>query len=122
MKSFPSFSQLRLRPLLVIGELLLIAALAFIASQRQLIMVFFLPLGVGLVLTFLRWPYIGLIISSLAGVVIPFLGPSGLNVTMILVTLLLGLWLLDMMPRRHQIRLAPSRTVWPILAFLVVAA
>jgi hypothetical protein len=122
MKAFLDLSQLRLRPLLVVGELLLIAALAFMASQRQLTLIFFLPLGVGLVLVLLRWPSLGLVIASVAGLVVPFLGPSGLNVTMILVALLLGLWLLDMVVRRDQRRLAPSRTVWPLLSFLLVAA
>jgi hypothetical protein len=121
MKPFLGVSQLRLRPLLVVGELLLIAALASMASQRQLTLVLFLPLGVGLVLTFLRWPSLGLIIAALAGMVVPFLGPSGLNVTMILVALLLGLWLLDMMVLQRQIQLAPSRTVWPLLSFIVIA-
>ena len=113
--------QLRLNLLFVAGELLLIAALAFMASQRQLTLVILMPLGVGLVLTFLRWPSLGLIVASLAGLVVPLYGPSGLNVTMILIALLLGLWLLDMMARRHQIQLAPSRTVWPLLSFLAVA-
>ena len=121
MKPFLGVSQLRLRPLLVVGELLLIAALAFMASQRQLTLVLFLPLGVGLVLTFLRWPSLGLIVASLAGMVVPFFGPSGLNVTMILVALLLGLWLLDRVVHQRQIRLVPSRTVWPLLSFLVIA-
>jgi hypothetical protein len=121
MKPFLDVSQLRLRPLLVVGELLLIAALAFMASQRQLTLVLFLPLGVGLVLTFLRWPPLGLVVASVAGMVVPFLGPSGLNVTMILVALLLGLWLLDLMVAQSQIRLAPSRTLWPLLSFLVLA-
>jgi len=121
MKPVLGVSQLQLRPLLIVSELLLIAALAFMASQRQLTLVLFVPLGIGLVLTFLRWPSLGLIIASLAGMVVPFYGPSGLNVTMILIALLLGLWLLDMMARQHQIQLAPSRTVWPLLSFLVVA-
>ena len=121
MKSFLDVSQLRLRPVFVVGELLFIAGLAFIASQRQLKLVLFLPLGVGLVLTFLRWPSLGLIIASLAGMVVPFYGPSGLTVTMILVALLLGLWLLDMVVRQRDIRLVPSRTVWPLLSFLVIA-
>ena len=56
MNPLPGLSQLRLRPLLVISELLLIAALAFVASQRQLALVFLIPVGIGLVLTFLRWP------------------------------------------------------------------
>ena len=114
-------TQLWLRPLLVIGLLLLSTALAFMASQRQLTLVLYLLLGAGLVLTFLRWPSLGLIVASLAGMVVPLYGPSGLNVTMILVALLLGLWLLDMVVRQRQIRLALSRTVWPLLSFLVIA-
>ncbi len=121
MKPFLDLSQLRLRPLLVVGELLLIAALAFVASQRQLTLVLILPLGIGVVLAFLRWPSLGLLIASVAGLVVPFLGPSGLNVTMILIGLLLGLWLLDMIVSQRQIQLVPSRTVWPLLTFLVVA-
>jgi hypothetical protein len=121
MKLFMDLSKLWLRPLFVVGELLLIAALAFMASQRELKLVLVLPLGVGLVLSFLRWPSLGLIVATLSGMVIPFLGPSGLTVTMILIALLLGLWLLDMMVLQHQIQLAPSRTVTPLLAFVVVA-
>ena len=121
MKPFLGVSQFQLRPVLVVGELLLIAALAFMASQRQLKLVLFLPLAVGLVLSFLRWPPLGIILASLAGMVVSYVGPSGLNVTMILVGLLLGLWLLDMMVNQRQIRLAPSRTLWPLLSFLVVA-
>ena len=84
MKPFPSVSQHQLRPLIVVGGLLLIAALAFMASQRQLTLVLLLPLGVGLVLILLRWPPLGLIIASVAGMVVPFTGPSGLNLTVIL--------------------------------------
>ncbi len=113
--------QLRLNLLFVAAELVLIAALAFMASQRQLTLVILMPLGVGLVLTFLRWPSLGLIVTSLAGLVVPLYGPSGLNATMILIALQLGLWLLDMTARRHQIQLARSRTVWPLLSFLAVA-
>jgi hypothetical protein len=110
-----------LRPLLVMGLLLLSLALAFIASQGQLALVLYLLLGVGLVLIVLRWPRVFLIVASLAGLVVPYVGPSGLNVTMILVALLLGLWLLDMVVRQRQIRLVPSRAVWPLLSFLVIA-
>src|SRR5215204_3330348 len=121
MKSFLGVSQLRLRPLFITGELLLIAALAFMASQRQLALVLLLPLGFGMVLTFLRWPILGLIIAFVSGLTIPFLGPSGLNASMIFVALLLGLWLLDMVAIQSEIRLVPSRTLWPLLAFLVMA-
>ena len=61
MKALAGPSGLRLGPLLVMGELLLIAALAFMASRRELMAVLFLPLGVGAVLCFLRWPALGMI-------------------------------------------------------------
>jgi hypothetical protein len=110
-----------LRQLLIIGQLLFIAALAFRASQRQLTLILYLLLGIGLVLTFLRWPSLRLIVTSVAGMVVPFTGPSGLNVTVILVAFLLCLWLLGMMVHQHQIGLVSSRAVWPLLAFLVIA-
>ena len=116
------YPHFRLRQLLVILQLLFIAALAFRASHRQLTLILYLLLGIGLVLTLLRWPSFGLIIASVAGMIVPYYGPSGLNVTMILVALLLGLWLLDMMVREHQIQIAPSRAVWPLLSFLIVSA
>jgi hypothetical protein len=121
MRPFLGVSQLRLQPLLVITELLLIAAVGLMASQRHLALILFIPLGLGMVLTFLRWPSLGLIVAALAGMVVPFLGPSGLNVTMILVALLLGLWLLDMIVRLRQIQLAPSRTIWPMLSLIVIS-
>jgi hypothetical protein len=110
-----------LRPLLVIGVLLLSVALAFMASQSRLILALYLVLGLSLVLICVRWPILGLILAALAGLVVRFVGPGGFNVTMILVALLLGLWLLDMVARRRQILLAPSRTVWPLLCLLLIA-
>ena len=110
-----------LRPLLVIGQLMLSAVLAMMATQRQLTLILYLFLGGGLALAFLRWPSLGLIVASLAGMVVPFSGPSGLNVTMIVVALLLGIWMLDMVVRQRQIQLVPSRTVWPLFLFLVIA-
>jgi hypothetical protein len=121
MKSLLDLSKLPLRSMLVFGEFLLIAILAFSASQRQLTLVLLLPFGVGLVLTFLRWPSLGLIVASSAGLVVPFLGPSGLNVTMVLIALLLGLWLLDMVVHKSQIQLVTSRAISPFLSLIVIA-
>jgi hypothetical protein len=109
------------RPLFIITLLLFSVVLGLRASQSMLMLVLLPVVGVALVLTFLRWPSFGLIIAASAGMVVPWLGPSGLNATMLLVALLLGLWLLDMMIRQHKIQLVPSRTVWPLLAFLLIA-
>jgi len=118
---FSPDTPLWIRSLLSIGLFLFNIALLFMAVQRQVVLFIYLLVGVCLVVAFLRWPPLGLIVASLAGAVVPFLGPSGLNITMILVVLLLSAWMLDMIVHRRQIRLLPSRTVWPLFAFLSVA-
>jgi hypothetical protein len=69
----------------------------------------------------MRWPPLGLV-ALIGTILIPFDGPSGLNATMVLIALLLGLWLLDMMMRQREIRLVSSKTVWPLLALVVMAS
>lgn len=113
--------QLLLRLSLIFGLLMISAALSLMASQRYMILVLLMPIGIGLVLTFLRWPALGLIITAIAGLLVPYIGPSGLNATMIMIALLLGLWLFEMVGRQHQIRLVHSRTQWPLLAFLIAS-
>jgi hypothetical protein len=107
--------------LFIIGVLLFSAIVAYKARPSEMIMILVLLGVVGSVLTFMCWPPLGLIIASVVGLVIPFLGPSGLSVTMIVVALLVGLWLLDMLVRQRDLRLVSSRTIWPLLAFVIVA-
>ncbi len=113
-------SHLWLRPLVVAGVLLLSAALAFKASPRYLMVILGLLFGVGATLVFICWPPLGLV-ALIGTIIVPFNGPSGLNATMAVVALLLGLWLLDMMMRQRRIQLLPSRPIWPLLAFVVTA-
>jgi len=110
-----------MRSLSFVGLLLFNAALVFLALRRQFTLAVYLLVGVSQILVFLRWPSLGLLVAAVVGMVIPFVGPSGSNITMILVALLLGLWLLDMVVNQHQIRQVASRTTWPLLSFLVVA-
>ena len=110
-----------LRPLLVIGALLLSAVLATMASQRQLTFVLIAILALAALAVLLRWPPLGLIFTAVAGLVVPFYGPSGLNVTTVLVAVLLTLWLIGMMVHHRELRLATSRTNWPLLTFMTVA-
>jgi hypothetical protein len=121
MKPFLILPQLQWRPILVVSQLLLIAILAFKASQRQMTLILFAPISLGVVWTFLRWPSLGLIAASLSGLIVPYLGPSGLNATMILVALMLGIWLLEMLVRYRQIEFVASHTLWPLLSFIAVA-
>ncbi len=110
-----------LRPLFVIGLLLLSVVLGVLASPSLLTLILILVAGVGLMVNVLRWPAIGLIVAATAGMIVPWSGPSGLNVTMVMVALLMCLWLLDMTVRKQQIRLVSSRPAGLLLAFLLLA-
>jgi O-antigen ligase len=118
--SLRSEPLLWLRPLLIIALLLLSVVLGLRASQSLLMLVLLPVVGVGLIVACLRYPALGLIVAASAGLVVPWVGPSGLNVTMVLVALLLGLWLLDMMVRQRQVRLVSSRPIWSLLVFILI--
>lgn len=74
----------------------------------------------GLVLVLMRAPATGpvLLIVVCLAVASPYL-PGGLNVAVLFVALLAGLWLLDMFVGRRTDRFVHSRPVKPLLAFLV---
>ena len=113
-------TQRWLRPLIIASVLLLSATLAFNVSPRLLILIPGLLLGIGVVLLFIRWPPLGLI-ALIGSIPIPINGPSGSNVTMALVAVLLVLWLLDMMVRQREIKLPPSAPIRPLLILVLVA-
>lgn len=81
-------------------------------------------IGASVALIFLRWPALGLATLIGASLVVPFAIGTGtqtsLNVVILLLPVLLGLWMLDMVHRR-ELRLLPSRPIPPLLALSIVA-
>lgn len=75
-------------------------------------------------LVFFRWPCLGLAVLIVASPIVPFAIGTGsqtsLNVTVLLLTLLLGLWILDMALKR-DFRLLPSRPIRPLLGLALVS-
>jgi hypothetical protein len=114
-------AKLWLRPLVIVGVLLASARWAPRASQRHLALL----VGAGMALVFLRWPPLGLATLIAASLIVPFAIGTGtqtsLNVTVLLLPLLIGLWLFDMVAHQRQVRLLPSRPAWPLLALVLVA-
>jgi O-antigen ligase len=109
-----------LRLLVAAGVLLLSAYLAPRASWYHLVLL----LGAGVALVFLRWPPSGLATLIVATLVVPFAIGTGtetpVNITVLLLTVLIGLWMLDMV-RRQEVRLLPSYPILPLVAFAGVA-
>lgn len=114
------FPQVWWRPVLIVG-LLLTSTIGLVATPRQLLIGVLALVGGALVVSFLRRPALGLLVAIVAGMVVPWRGPSGLNLSMVLVALLLGLWLLKGVVDGRQFRTEHSQVTWTLLAFVAIS-
>ena len=110
-----------LRPMLVMGVLLISVALPMTGSERLVQLAIALIVGIGATLFLLQMPALGLVLVMLGGIVVPFTGPSGINLAVIGIAGLLGLWVIDMVVYRRKITLVSSRPVRPLLLLVLVA-
>jgi O-antigen ligase len=111
-----------LPPLLIAGMLLLSLALPLVTPLRFWPFLIGLPIAAGVILAFIRWPPLGLFALVVTALVVPSPTlPGGLNLAALLLGLLIGLWLLRAILEQRGTRLAPSRTVKPLLLLVLVA-
>jgi hypothetical protein len=84
-----------------------------------------LCLGVGAAVIFLKWPPLGLVALIPASLYVPFSIGTGtavsVNISIIMVGFLGGLWLLDMLVRQKRITILHSQPVAAIIVFVLVA-
>ncbi|MFN8445489.1 MAG: hypothetical protein U0175_32160 [Caldilineaceae bacterium] len=105
-----------MRVAIIVGVLLVSAALG---THPRLLYLVGLG-GLAGVVLFMMSPGLGLLLTLLAGMVVPFYGPSGVGLTQAGLALLLGLWLADILVVDKEIRWHPSPTNLP--AMLIVAS
>ena len=114
-------AQFLLRLAVIAGVLL--ASLYF--GRRPSTRFILLPLAGIVVLIFLRWPFVGLFTLLTVALLIPFgLGTgtqTDLNIVILLLPVLIGLWFLDMLVIQRSITLRPMRVVLPLLLLCLVA-
>lgn len=116
-----SIERRLVRGLIILTALLIPAVLGYMASIQQLKIVALLLAGVGATIVLMRWPALGIVFLGIVGMVFPSVGPSGLNLSMLLVALLSVIWLFDMFVRRKEARLVAARANWPLFALVAVA-
>jgi O-antigen ligase len=111
-----------LPPLVIAGVLLLSLALPLVAPTRFFPLLLGLPVAVGAILVFMRWPPLGLVALFVTALVVPSpYMPGGFNLAVLLLALLIGLWLAHTVLEKRGTRLVPSRTVKPLLGLALVA-
>lgn len=105
----------------ITGVLVLSAFLGTRASPRYLILL----VGAGAVAIFLRKPELGLLAIVVAGLTTPFALSTGtqteINVTIMLLVVLFGLWLLDMLVVKRHVEVYRSRVFLPLLLLNLAA-
>jgi hypothetical protein len=101
----------------VVSGVLLLSA---ISGYTRPLLVLAALFGMGSLLIFMRSPALGITLTVLGGFAVPFHGPSGFNLTMAGIGLLLGLWLLEIIIDKRQVALVASRTVRPMMVLVIL--
>ena len=124
-RSITRESSVWIRWLLVIAMLLTAIGLSFIATDQYFYLLLGLVPAIVVVLFLIRWPALGLIALIVASLLIPFAFGTGtgtdLNPTVLIIALLSGLWLMDMIAKKRQVKLVSSRTTLPLVALIISA-
>ncbi len=107
-----------LRAALVAGMLLFVLAAGYLADATQLQLLLLLPAGLAGAAILWQWPPMGLVILTVVGMFTPEIGPQDLNLSIALVPLFWGVWLLKQLVSDEPFRLARSRTMWPLAGFI----
>lgn len=111
---------LLLRWAILLGVIAGAAALPWLAKEEETLLLMGGIVGVGGLWILLRWPPLGLFASILGGMLIRFHGPSGLNMAMIILAMVMGLWVLTMLLHQKKIALLPSSTNLPLLVMVAM--
>ena len=106
---------------IVITTIMVSTIVSFWGSTRTLMLLLALLGGGAIILILLKLLNFGFILILLAGMFVPFTGPSGLNAAVLMVTLLIGLWLLNMFVVKRKFQFVHSRTMLSVIVFLVVS-
>ena len=96
-------------------------AIPMTGSVRLIQLAILMIASIGVMLFLLQMPALGLILTMLAGIMVPFTGPSGINVAVLGIAGLFSLWVIDMVVLKRKITLVSSRPIRPLLLFVVVA-
>ena len=108
------------RPLLVILAVFGVCITGpFVLPSRLLMLLPALPIGAATLLLLLRMPLWGLV-ALVPTIIVPLDGPSGVNATMGLTALLLGLGIFKLLTETRHFEIMQSPTVMPLVIFTLV--
>jgi hypothetical protein len=110
-----------LRRIIVSAVLLLSTILAFQTSVNGLLRVLLVIMGLSGLVILLSWPSLGLLSILVSAFFIPYNGPGGINATFLLATVMVGIWVIDMIVKQKKITFVDRRTSIAIFFFIFSA-
>jgi O-antigen ligase len=110
-----------LKMAIIAGVLVLSAGIAYKATRTQALFVLAAVIGLGGAIILLQWPSLILFAILFTGFFLHFELANGLNVAVVMVLGLIGLWGAKMFVVDRKFYLVPSRTNAPIFTFIVIS-
>jgi hypothetical protein len=90
------------------------------SSQEQVLLLALFGGLVGFV-TLIRNLNLGFLMILIGGMFVPYSGPAGANAAVIMVAIMIGLWFMDMIVVRRDVRWTNSRALLPIAVMIVLS-
>jgi hypothetical protein len=96
-------------------------AAAYWGSMIVMLALIALPIGIAGIYFIFRQPNLLYPFILVGGMFIPFIGPGGVNVSVLGILLLIGIWVLDMFVVKREFKFLYTRTVRPLLYFMGIS-
>ena len=109
------------RALLQWGIIVAILSASITVGIRPSLNFLVLPIAAMGIVLYWRYPIVAFLLTVQLGMIIPYYGPGGLNLTMIGLALLIGLWVIGMIFEQRNIWFTSPETARPALIFLGIA-
>ena len=106
---------------IVCAIILLSIGAAYWGSTKILILLLAAIAGLTGLIFLLRSPQLGFLLIVAGGMFVPFSGPGGVNASVLLILLLMGLWLMDMFVVKRRFQFVSSRALRPAAYFMIVS-
>jgi hypothetical protein len=122
---FLQHPQQLIKFVIISGVIFLSSFVAFIFPIKYLGFFIALIIALGVLIIYLRVPPIGLLALIAGGMLVDFEIGTGtktsINFVVILLPMLIGIWFIDRLIRKREIRFVPSLTSPPLLSLVIVS-
>jgi O-antigen ligase len=118
-------NQRRLIKVLIVSAVLVLSAgITIILPSKNFILIMVMVAALGAAIIYLKYPPLGLIVLITGAFLLSYeLGTgtqTGLNIAILLLPLMIGVWFIDKLVRQRTLQIFWSRTFFPLVGFVLI--